>query len=212
LFWFYNFGSVKTQGPVVDQRNGVVGAMPAEDFFRYGPNGFDFGLSDHRFGLGPGLLGDFSKPTGGGCRPCQAGQECSSCSGVNGANGQVIDVQFPVPAPGLFPPLPPSQPPKPGKPPIIGDPHAWWNWGDADLSNWLRGDSNSVRTPPEVMEACQKQHQIDEINCMTLGAMRRDWLAEKACREQAMTRFGECIKNGGVEGTKSPPHERNPFG
>lgn len=202
--------------------------MPAQQSSNVGPisppssgfspsiwgGGFDFGLAQPKSGLGYGLLGD-TRTLGGGqtCDECPPDAPCPTCDGADaepsdGRDGQIIRTQAAIPAPGWFlpPPLIGTQP-QPSSPPMIGDPNAWWNKGDADVADWIR---SWTRSPPseDVEQECEEQLFKDEIYCKIVGATRSKQEAE-ACYRQAMQRYGECRKNGGIDGITSPPFRRD---
>jgi len=115
----------------------------------YGPNGFDFGMSDPKTGLGYGLLGDAQTiraiAARAGCDNCPPDAPCPSCQGAQADGGsdqgQFIKTQVPIPAPGFFPPPIATTPQHPPGSIIIGDPNAWWNWTPGELLDWLNGSA-----------------------------------------------------------------------
>jgi hypothetical protein len=165
----------------------------------FGANGFDFGLSQPSTGLGPGLLGDTQTSSQSqGCADCQAGEPCAGCDTPsdldNAGNGTIIKTQFPIPVPGLLPPLLPPQAQKPSGP-TAGDPNAWWNKGDADVSDWLQSWSKP-RLSEEEEQKCQDQYDTDMINCQIVKAAKgsRAWAA---CSDRAWDRLMDCRFNQG---------------
>ena len=193
-------------GQVLPQGNSP--SMP-EGWSHFGSGGLDFGLA--QAGSGPGLLGDAGAfDQGQGCADCPAGQPCAQCAGGASADnrdgGRLIKAQFPVPMPGV---LPPPVAPVPGGASLgatAGDPSAWWNDDIRNLPGRF-ADWALSRPREEIEEECEEQLQKDEIYCMIVGATRSKQ-EEAACRAQAMTRFGECTRFGGVEGIRSPPFRR----
>jgi len=176
----------------------------------YGPNGFDFGMSDPKTGLGYGLLGDTrtlrANMGAPGCDDCPAEEPCPSCQGAQQASadqGQIIKTQVPIPVPGLFPPPVGLWPQQPSKPVIVGDPNAWWNWTPDEVGDWL-GGILEARPSKEIAAKCEAQFESDKAQCEDIKrkaeqaagpqAGSREW---EECHKTAMTRYGECrAKNG----------------
>lgn len=185
----------------------------------YGPNGFDFGMSDPKTGLGYGLLGDTQTlraiAAQAGCDNCPPEQPCPSCQDAqpdSGSDqGQIIKTQFPIPAPGLIPPPIGLWPQQPSKPVIIGDPNAWWNWTPGEVEDWIQGIFEA-RPSKEVTAKCEAQFENDKARCEGIKqraqqaagpqAGSREW-AE--CNKTAMTRYGECRTKNGQTTTQPYP-------
>jgi hypothetical protein len=166
-------------------------------------------------GFGPGLLGDTQTLSQNeGCADCQAGEPCEGCgspsSPDNSDNGTIIKTQFPILVPGLLPPLLPPQAQNPSGAPTAGDPNAWWNKGDADVSDWLRGQFESRQPSKAVQSLCEAQWDRDRQECRDMEDKHRDnpdrdhAREMEGCLKQAFTRYSECTtKNGKIT---SPPY------
>ena len=174
------------------------------DFTAYpGANGFDFGLSQPKTGLGYGLLGDArSLANDQTCANCPPSDPCPHCSDdgadfdagadVN-ARGQIIKAQYPIPAPGLFPPPIVTTPSQPARPPIIGDPNAFWNRPLDDLFSW------ASRPTEEQRARCQDEYDTDMIDCKTVYAVKGSRHG-KACEQRAFDKYVDCVHNDGQKG------------
>ena len=212
-----------------DQQFGLLGPIPSSasqpvlDRSLWTGGGIDFGASAPPSGQSYGVLGDVralaqKQP----CANCQQGQPCQDDGGQTAGDGgdgdddagdgggHVIDAQYVVPGGGLFPPLLPPQTQQPGPPPIVGDPNAWWNKGDADVGEWIKNWAEARATKAV-------ERQCDAQLAMALGrckAIARRATAEagpeagsrelEACNKQSMTRYGECLANKGQ--AKSPEY------
>jgi hypothetical protein len=158
-------------------------------------NGFDFGISQPKTGLGYGLLGDARSPQQSQtCTDCPPSGPCPNCSDDSDADaqGQIIKVQAPalMPMPGMAPPpigLLPQQPPGHV---VIGDPNAWWNWTPYEIEGWINGSAHA-RPSQDVEEMCWEQYEIDTINCNIKKAYAGA-AAARACHEQATARYADC--------------------
>jgi hypothetical protein len=185
--------------------DGARQLSPSFDFGAYpGANGFDFGLSQPRTGLGYGLLGDTRSLTSiPACADCPPTASCPNCSddgaasaqaGVGAdAQGQIIKTQVPIPAPDLFPPPIVTTPSQPARPPIIGDPHAWWNQPLDDFFSW------AGRPTEEQRQQCQDEYDTDMIDCKTVYAVKGSRHG-KACEQRAFDKYVDCVHNGGQKG------------
>jgi len=166
-------------------------------------NGFDFGMSQPRTGLGYGLLGNTqSLAAQQPCDDCLPGATCSG--GCDGNQGQTIKTQGPRSFPGLLPPPPVGlQPSRPPDNIIIGDPNAWWNWTPGEIWDWFRG-AEARRPDPAVERACEDQVNADKSRCYALArkataeAGRERGARElDSCIRTAEQRYGNCLKNKG---------------
>lgn len=166
----------------------------------FGNSGFDFGWSGQKTGQGYGLLGDARSiraslvcddcPPDAPCPACEASAQ--SHSGGDGA--QIIPAQYPIPIPGLIPPVVGAVPQQPSRPPIVGDPSAWWNKGDADVGDWLRGWA-PARPSEDVEKMCWEEYMLDPINC-NLKKAYAGADAAHVCHEQAAKAYSDCRKSG----------------
>jgi hypothetical protein len=185
----------------------------------FGPNGFDFGLSTPKTGLGYGLFGDIrrlrTQMGSHDCGDCAPEAPCTSCQeaelGLGSEQGQIIKTQVPIPVPGLFPSPPIGLlPSPPSRPIVIGDPNAWWNWTPGEIADWAVGVVEA-RPSKEVTAECEAQFEQDKVRCEELrkkaeqiaGAQAgyREW---QECHKTAMTRYGECRSKNGK--ALSPPY------
>jgi hypothetical protein len=164
-------------------------------------NGFDFGLSRPKTGLGYGLLGDTrSLADGQDCADCGVSDLCPNCSGEDADSGidadaQIIKTQIPIPAPGLFPPPIVTTPSQPSRPPIIGDPNAFWNRPLDDLFSW------AGRPTEEQRAKCVDEYDTDMIDCKTVYAVKGSRQG-KACEQRAFDKYVDCVHNDGQKGIR----------
>ena len=160
-------------------------------------NGFDFGLSQPKTGLGYGLLGDTGSLAGGqDCADCKRSDPCPNCSGADASSspqGRIIKTQVPIPAPGLFPPPIVTTPSQPSRPPIVGDPNAFWNRPLDDLFSW------AGRPTEEQRARCLDEYGTDMIDCKTVYAVKGKRQG-KACEERAFAKYVDCVHNDGQKG------------
>jgi hypothetical protein len=183
----------------------VPQSSPPLNFGAYsGANGFDFGLSQPKTGLGYGLLGD-TRSLGGRqpCADCARGDPCPNCpddsahsdadSGIDTDQGQIIKTQVPIPVPGLFPPPIVTTPSQPSRPPIIGDPNAFWNRPLDDLFSW------AGRPTEEQRAKCQDEYDTDMIDCKTVYAVKGSRQG-KACEDRAFNKYVDCVHNDSQKG------------
>jgi hypothetical protein len=185
----------------------TVGAAPQSlsNFGSADPAGsrFDFGASQPRTGFGPGLLGDVrSHLSGETCTNCPPSAPCLNCvddrgdpdEGVRaGARGQIIKTQVPIPIPGLLPPPIVTTPSQPARPPIIGDPNAFWNRPLDDLFSWAGRPSEEQRAK------CLDEYDTDMIDCKTVYAVKGSRHG-KACEQRAFDKYVDCVHNDGQKG------------
>jgi hypothetical protein len=188
------------EAPLIEQdlMDAKAAPQPSTGFaFSASPsaNGFDFGLSQPKTGLGYGLLGDIgSLAHGHDCTDCAPSGPCSNCSGDDAdAQGKIIKTQVPIPVPGLFPPPITTTPSQPSRPPIIGDPNAFWNRPLDDLFSW------AGRPTEEQRARCQDEYDTDMIDCKTVYAVKGTRNG-KACEERAFTKYVDCVHNDGQKG------------
>jgi hypothetical protein len=179
-----------------------------------GPNGFDFGLSSQKTGLGYGLLGDLStlKASMGdqNCDDCPPDEPCPSCQGAGPApadgQGQIIKAQAPFPLPGLIPPPPVGLlPPSPSGPVVIGRPNDWWNWTPGEVGDWIKGWVHA-QPSQEVEEMCWEQYERDTINCNIKKAYAGA-AAAQVCHAQAAKAYADCRRKG--RKSDIPRYDRN---
>jgi hypothetical protein len=165
--------------------------------------GFDFGMSQPKTGLGYGLLGDTrSLNSKLACADCPPSAPCPNCvddlgdsdaGAGTGAHGQILKTQFVIPAPGLFPPPSVTTPSQPARPPIIGDPNAFWNRPLDDLFSW------AGRPTEEQRAKCQDEYDTDMIDCKTVYAVKGSRHG-KACEQRAFDKYVDCVHNDGQKG------------
>jgi hypothetical protein len=193
-----------------------------------GANGFDFGLSQPKTGLGYGLLGDSrSLASGQSCADCTPSDPCLNCSSTDvasfddavlhgdprapaGSQGQIVKTQAPaMPFPGWLPPPIPGFPQQPSHPIVIGRPTDWWNWTPGEVADWARGISESRRPSPAVEKKCDEQLDAEYRRCEAIARKATAEAGPKrgsreliSCKDNAGTRHGECRVNNGV--SKSP--------
>lgn len=167
-------------------------------------NSFNLGISQPKTGLGPGLLGDVrSHLSGQVCADCPPSAPCPNCiddrgdsdAGAAGpdAQGQILKTQIPIPAPNLFPPPTVITPSQPARPPIIGDPNAFWNRPLDDLFSW------AGRPTEEQRAKCQDEYDTDMIDCKTVYAVKGSRHG-KACEQRAFDKYVDCVHNDGQKG------------
>ncbi len=190
---------------------------------QFGPNGFDFGLSAPKTGLGPGVLGDLktlqalhAQMGEQNCDDCPPDEPCPNCRaaapGMGSNSGQIIKTQVPIPLPGLFPPPPigllPSQP---RGPIIVGDPNAWWNRSPGEIADWAWGVVEA-RPSKEIAAKCEAQLEREKARCEELrqraeqkAGPQAGYREEQECNKTAMTRYGECRSKNGKTTTQEYP-------
>jgi hypothetical protein len=187
----------------------------------YGPNGFDFGLSDAKTGLGYGVLGDLKSlqaaASARDCDDCPPEEPCPSCSGAQSADGdgqgQIIKAQFPIPLPGMIPPpyLPPTTPASPGSI-IIGDPNAWWNWTPGDVADHIRGVFEARPASNAVQRICDEQQHADYRECIDISRHATASAGPEAgarelesCRQHSEQKYSDCLKKKGKPDMQAYP-------